>query len=76
MGKDSDNPCAGLLVFSGSLIFCSLYQIYHLHFREMGRIGKTVTVGVLFQHGPQVADVVGFPAQFIVTAQSMRKSCD
>ncbi|RKJ61476.1 hypothetical protein D7Y06_20220 [Roseburia sp. 1XD42-69] len=34
-------------------IFCSfpLYQLSGLHFREMGRVGETVAVGVIFQHG-------------------------
>ena len=39
--------------------------------REMGRVGETVAAGVIFQHGFLVADGVGFPIQFIVTAQSL-----
>ena len=39
--------------------------------REMGRVGKTVAAGVIFQHGFLVADGITLALEFIVTGEPL-----
>ena len=39
--------------------------------REMGRVGKTVAAGIIFQHGFLVADGITLTLEFIVTGEPL-----